>query len=37
MASPAACAAIMLSNGNPNTDGVAINDPDGDPDPIVTL
>ncbi|WP_394174124.1 S8 family serine peptidase [Thalassotalea litorea] len=37
MASPAACAVLMLSNGNPSTDGVAGNDPDGTPDPIITL
>lgn len=37
MASPHACAVIMLRNGNPSTDGTAGNDPDGDPDPIVHL
>lgn len=37
MASPAACAVIMLKNGNPSTDGTAGNDPDGNPDPIVHL
>ncbi|NVJ60549.1 MAG: S8 family serine peptidase [Gammaproteobacteria bacterium] len=37
MASPAACAVIMLSNGNPSTDGTAGNDPDGNPDRIVHL
>ncbi|WP_223669949.1 S8 family serine peptidase [Kangiella shandongensis] len=37
MASPAACAVIMLKNGNPGTDGTAGNDPDGNPDPIVHL
>ncbi|WMS86396.1 S8 family serine peptidase [Pleionea litopenaei] len=37
MASPAACAVIMLRNGNPGTDGTAGNDPDGNPDPIVSL
>ncbi|NVK89535.1 MAG: S8 family serine peptidase [Gammaproteobacteria bacterium] len=37
MASPAACAVIMLRNGNPGTDGSAGNDPDGNPDPIVSL
>lgn len=37
MASPAACAVIMLKNGNPGTDGTAGNDQDGNPDPIVHL
>ncbi|AUD77822.1 peptidase S8 [Kangiella profundi] len=37
MASPAACAVIMLKNGNPSTDGTAGNDPDGNPDPIIHL
>jgi len=37
MASPAACAVIMLRNGNPSTDGVAGNDPDGNPDPIIHM
>lgn len=37
MASPAACAVIMLRNGNPSTDGTAGNDPDGNPDPIIHL
>lgn len=37
MASPAACAVLMLKNGNPNTDGVAGNDPDGNPDPIISM
>ncbi|TLU66379.1 S8 family peptidase [Thalassotalea litorea] len=37
MAAPAACAVLMLSNGNPSTDGVSGNDPDGNPDPIITL
>ena len=37
MASPAACAVIMLSNGNPSTDGKAIGDPDGNADSIVHL
>ncbi|TQV80003.1 S8 family serine peptidase [Aliikangiella coralliicola] len=37
MAAPAACAVIMLRNGNPGTDGSANNDPDGNPDPIVHL
>ncbi len=37
MASPAACAVIMMRNGNPSTDGTASNDPDGNPDPIIHL
>ena len=37
MASPAACAVIMMRNGNPGTDGKAINDPDGNADSIVHL
>lgn len=37
MASPAACAVIMMRNGNPGTDGTAGNDPDGNPDPIIHL
>jgi subtilisin family serine protease len=37
MASPAACAVIMMTNGNPSTDGNAINDPDGNADRIIHL
>lgn len=37
MASPAACAVIMLKNGNPSTDGKALNDPDGNADSIIHL
>ncbi len=37
MASPAACAVIMMRNGNPGTDGKASNDPDGNADSIVHL
>ncbi|WP_395375156.1 S8 family serine peptidase [Marinicella sp. W31] len=37
MASPHACAVIMLNNGIPSTDGTAGNDPDGNPDPIISL
>lgn len=37
MASPHACAVIMMKNGNPSTSGTAGNDPDGNPDPIVHL
>lgn len=37
MASPHACAVIMMTNGHPSTSGTANNDPDGNPDPIVHL
>jgi subtilisin family serine protease len=37
MASPHACATIMMTNGNPSSSGTANNDPDGNPDPIVHL
>lgn len=37
MAAPHACAVIMLNNGNPGTDGTAGNDPDGNPDDIISL
>jgi len=37
MASPAACAVLMMRNGNPSTDGVVSGDPDGNPDPIIYL
>jgi subtilisin family serine protease len=37
MASPHACAVIMMTNGNPGSDGTAGNDPDGNPDPIIQL
>ncbi len=37
MASPHACAVIMLNNGNPGTDGTAGNDPDGNADRIISL
>ncbi|MCL1035943.1 S8 family serine peptidase [Shewanella submarina] len=37
MASPAACAVLMMTNGNPSTDGRASNDPDGNADPIIHL
>ena len=37
MAAPHACAVLMMTNGNPRTNGVAVNDPDGDPDPIIHL
>lgn len=37
MAAPHACAVIMMSNGNPGSNGTAGNDPDGNPDPIIHL
>jgi subtilisin family serine protease len=37
MASPASCAVIMMTNGNPSTDGVVNGDQDGNPDPIIHL
>lgn len=37
MAAPAACAVLMMRNGNPGTDGNAGNDPDGNPDRIIHL
>jgi subtilisin family serine protease len=37
MASPAACAVIMMTNGRPGSDGTAKNDPDGTPDKIIHL
>ncbi|MCG7560623.1 MULTISPECIES: S8 family serine peptidase [Pseudoalteromonas] len=37
MASPAACAVIMMNNGNPRTDGRASGDPDGNADSIIHL
>lgn len=37
MASPHACAVLMMTGGNPNTDGTVNGDPDGNPDPIITL
>ena len=37
MASPHACAVIMMRNGNPGTDGTVNGDPDGNPDPIIHL
>lgn len=37
MASPHACAVIMMSNGNPISDGNASGDPDGNADPIIHL
>lgn len=37
MASPHACATIMMANGHPSTSGTANGDPDGNADPIVHL
>lgn len=37
MAAPHACAVLMMTNGNPATSGSAGNDPDGNPDPIISL
>lgn len=37
MAAPHMCGILLMTNGNPNTDGYVNNDPDGNPDPIGTL
>lgn len=37
MASPAACGVIMMTGGQPNSNGSAGNDPDNNPDPIIHL
>ncbi|WP_193165733.1 S8 family serine peptidase [Microbulbifer hainanensis] len=37
MASPHACAVMMMTNGHPSTSGTANGDPDGDPDSIIHL
>ncbi|WP_323845836.1 S8 family serine peptidase [Microbulbifer magnicolonia] len=37
MASPHACAVMMMSNGNPGSDGTVNGDLDGDPDPIIHM
>jgi len=37
MAAPHACAVIMMTHGYPSTDSSAINDPDGNADPIIHL
>lgn len=37
MATPAACGVLLITNGQPASDGVAGMDPDGTPDPIVHL
>jgi subtilisin family serine protease len=36
MASPHVAGVLLVTGGNPTTDGSASNDPDGDPDPIVS-
>jgi subtilisin family serine protease len=36
MAAPHACAVLMLTGGNPRTSGSANNDPDNNPDPIIS-
>lgn len=35
MAAPHVCGVLLATGGNPHSDGAVINDPDGDPDPIV--
>lgn len=37
MASPHACAVMMMTNGHPTSDGTVSGDPDGDPDPIIHM
>lgn len=37
MASPHACAVMMMTNGSPKTSGTVSGDPDGDPDPIISM
>lgn len=37
MASPHACAVMMMTNGDPGIDGTVNGDPDGDPDPIIHM
>lgn len=37
MASPHACAVLLLTGGNPSTSGYASGDPDGNADPIISL
>jgi hypothetical protein len=34
MAAPHMCGVLLMTNGNPKTDGYVNNDPDGNPDPI---
>ncbi len=35
MAAPHACGVLLATGGNPKTDGYVVNDPDGEPDPII--
>ena len=35
MAAPHACGVLLATKGNPTTSGYVINDPDGEPDPII--
>lgn len=37
MASPHMCGILLMTNGNPKTDGYVNGDPDGNPDPIGTI
>jgi len=37
MAAPHMCGVLLMTNGNPKTDGYVSGDPDGDPDPIAHL
>jgi len=37
MAAPHACAVLMMTNGNPNSEGTVSNDKDDTPDPIIHL
>lgn len=35
MAAPHACGVLLITGGNPKVNGYVINDPDGEPDPII--
>ena len=35
MAAPHACGVLLVTGGSPKTSGYVVNDPDGDPDPII--
>ena len=37
MAAPHMCGILLMTNGNPATDGYVVGDPDGNPDPIGTI
>ncbi|RTZ18106.1 S8 family peptidase [Vibrio aquaticus] len=37
MAAPHACGVLLMTNGSPNSNGFAVGDPDGSPDPIISL